>query len=250
VAQAAEAEVAVAQEALALLQAEQSDPDYLLRVYDARIASTEAELAQLQDQAQRTQMRSPVNGQVLKVMQRSAQFVSAGTPLLEIGDPSQLELVIDVLSSDAEKIQIGDAIRIASGQGDSLQGRVKRIEPSAFTKVSALGVEEQRVNVIGEFVSPPRYLGDGYRVETGIVIWQNPQVLQVPLSSLFRCHTSSWCTFVVEHGKAVQRQVQIDHRSQFAVEVQQGLKAGETVILHPTEQIHEGSRVTARNSAS
>ncbi|PPS42273.1 efflux RND transporter periplasmic adaptor subunit [Chroococcidiopsis sp. TS-821] len=240
-AQAARSEVAVAQKALAILQAEQSDPDYLLRVYDARIASVEAELARLQDQARRTEMRSPVRGQVLRVLQRSSQVVSEGTPLVEIGDPTQLELVIDVLSSDAERVAVGNAIRVTSGT-TQLKGQVRRIEPSAFTKISALGVEEQRVNVIGD-IDASQVLGDGYRVDVQIVVWEKPNVLKVPLSSLFRCE-QTWCVFVVNNGRAERRTVTLGQRSDTTAEIQQGLAADELVILHPTEQIEDNRSVT------
>lgn len=238
-------EVKVAQAALAVLQKEQSDPDYLLRVYDARIASTEAELAQLRDEAARTNIYAPVNGKVLRILQKSAQFVAAGTPLVEIGNPKQLELVIDVLSSEAIEIQPGDAIAIDLGSdAKPVAAKVRAIEPSAFTKVSALGVEEQRVNIIGDFVDSSNSFGDAYRVEVRIVVWEGNNVLKAPLSSLFRCQKTNWCVFVVESDRAVRRQVAIAHRSNLEVEIQQGLQEGEIVILHPTEQIEAGTRVT------
>ncbi|PIG91514.1 HlyD family efflux transporter periplasmic adaptor subunit [Gloeocapsopsis sp. IPPAS B-1203] len=240
-AQAARSEVAVAQKALALLQAEQSDPDYLLEVYNARIASVEAELARLQDEAQRTEMRSPVRGQVLRVLQRSAQVVNDGTPLLELGDPTKLELVVDVLSSDAERVAVGNAMQVTSGT-TQLEGRVRRVEPSAFTKTSALGVEEQRVNVIGS-LDAPKVLGDGYRVDVQIVVWEKRNVLQAPLSALFRCN-QAWCVFVVNNGKAERRPVTVGQRSDTTVEIQQGLTADELLILHPTEQIEDNRSVT------
>jgi HlyD family secretion protein len=240
-------EVKVAQAALAVLQKEQTDPDYLLKVYDARIASTEAELSKLRDEAARTDIHSPVSGQVLRIHQKSAQFVADGTPLLEIGNPKQLELVIDVLSADAMKIKPGDAIAIDLGsEAKPLRAKVRRIEPSAFMKVSALGVEEQRVNIIGDFVDSSASFGDAYRVEVRIVVWEGKNVLKAPLSALFRCQQSDWCAFVVENGRAIRRQVAIAHRNDLEAEIEQGLKEGELVILHPTEQIDEGSRLTFR----
>jgi HlyD family secretion protein len=241
-AQVAASEVNVARAALAVLQREQTDPDYLLAVYDARIASTEAELAKLRDDANRTDIRSPVTGQVLRVVQQSAQFVTEGAPLLELGDTSKLELVIDVLSSDAEQINPGDPILIEQANAQPLRAKVRRVEPAAFTKVSALGVEEQRVNIIGDFVDPPKSLGDAYRIEANIITWQSQNALKVPLSGLFRCN-SGWCVFIVQDGQAQKRSLQINHRSDFAVEVQSGLSAGEQVILHPNEQIGSGKRV-------
>jgi HlyD family secretion protein len=250
-AQAEASEVEVARAALAVVQQEQSDPDYLLRVYDARIASTEAELSKLRDEAARTNIYAPVTGRVLRIHQKSAQFVTAGTPLLEIGDPAKLELVIDVLSTDAVRIKPGNPILIEqrldqSTNPTSVQARVRSIEPAAFTKVSALGVEEQRVNVIGDFVDSSQLFGDAYRVDTRTVVWQGKNVLKTPISSLFRCHQSAWCVFVVKQDKAHQRQIVIGHRNDREAEVKQGLNPGETVILYPTEQIKEGIQVTSR----
>ncbi|WNZ44427.1 HlyD family efflux transporter periplasmic adaptor subunit [Leptolyngbya boryana CZ1] len=245
-AKAASAEVDVARAALTVLQAEQRDPDYLLKVYDARIASIEADLAKLKDEANRTSVRSPSGGQVLRLLQQSAQSVTAGTPLLEIGDISKLEIVIDVLSTDALKIKPGNVILVQTGTGmPMLKAKVRRIEPSAFTKVSALGVEEQRVNIIGDFINAPASLGDGYRSDVQIVVWQNPDVLKVPLSALFRCD-QAWCVFSVQDSKAQERSIEMGQRSTFEAEVQKGLQARETVILHPNEQIKTGTLVKLR----
>jgi HlyD family secretion protein len=245
-AKAASAEVDVARAALTVLQAEQRDPDYLLKVYDARIASIEADLAKLKDEANRTSVRSPSGGQVLRLLQQSAQSVTAGAPLLEIGDVSKLEIVIDVLSTDALRIKTGNVILVQAGAGMSmLKAKVRQVEPSAFTKVSALGVEEQRVNIIGDFINAPASLGDGYRSDVQIVVWQNPDVLKVPLSALFRCD-QAWCVFSVQNGKAQERSIEIGQRSTFEAEVQKGLQAGETVILHPNEQIKTGRLVKLR----
>lgn len=248
---AAAAEVELARAALSVVQQEQTDPDYLLKVYDTRITSTEAELSKLRDQAARTEIRAPVTGKVLKIDQKSAQFVTAGTALMEIGNPNHLELVIDVLSSDAVKIKPGDPIWIDQDadqrlETKTIQARVRRIEPSAFTKVSALGVEEQRVNIISDFVDSEQRFGDAYRVDAHIVIWSGKNILKTLLSSLFRCQQSAWCVFKVAQGKAQQQQVRIGHRSDREAEVQQGSQQGELVILHPTEQVKAGVRVTPR----
>jgi HlyD family secretion protein len=213
-------EVKVAQAALAVLQKEQTDPDYLLKVYDARIASTEAELSKLRDEASRTDIHSPASGQVLRIHQKSAQFVADGTPLLEIGNSKQLELVIDVLSADAMKIKLGDAIAIDLGtEAKPLRAKVRRIEPSAFMKVSALGVEEQRVNIIGDFIDSSASFGDAYRVEVRIVVWEGKNALKAPLSALFRCQQSDWCAFVVENGRTMRREVAIAHRNELEAEI-------------------------------
>jgi HlyD family secretion protein len=241
--QAAIAEVDAARKDREVMAAEQSDPDYLLRVYDAQIASIEAELSRLQDDASRTEIRSPIEGKVLRVLKESAQFVTEGTPLLELGNPARLELVIDVLSSDAEVIRPNSPILIEQGAGRSeLQAKVRQVEPSAFTKVSALGVEEQRVNVIGDFVVPPRSLGDAYRVDVKIVTWENKNALKLPLSALFRCD-QAWCAFVMKENKAYRRRLEVGHRSDREAEVRRGLSVGDRVILHPTEQIQEGKTV-------
>ena len=251
VADSVAAEVNAAKEALSLLRAEQKDPDYLLDVYDARIASVEAELAKLADDAGRTNIKSPVNGYVLRVNQESAKYVEAGTELMELGDPQDLEIVVDLLSSDAVKVKPGATMFIEHWGGEqTLEAKVRYIEPSAFTKVSALGVEEQRVNVIADFVDFPVPLGDRYRVETRTVIWSGTDVLIVPLSALFRCDSSNnrapsntWCTFAVKNGKAEKRQIEVSQRSNFEAAIAKGLNEGEIVILHPNEQIQSGKKV-------
>lgn len=245
-AQGAAAEVEAAEAELAVLKAEQRDPDYLLDVYEARMASVEAELTRLQDEASRTAIHAPVSGQILRVLQEDERVVQAGTPLLEVGNLDDLELVIDVLSADAVRVQTGAKMLIEHWGGDrTLRARVRLIEPSAFTEISALGVEEQRINIIGDFLDTPIPLGDGYRVEARMVVWEGSDVLQVPLSALFRC-AHAWCVFVVEKGRAQARLIEIGQRNHVAVAVQSGLAVGETVILHPSEQVEGGVRVQAR----
>ncbi|HEY9605300.1 MAG TPA: HlyD family efflux transporter periplasmic adaptor subunit [Allocoleopsis sp.] len=245
-AQGAASDVKAAQAALSVLQAERSDPDYLLGVYNAKIASAEAQLAKLRDDAVQTEVRSPVGGDVLRVLQESTRVVAAGTPLLEVGKPADLELVIDVLSTDAVKVKPGARILVDRWGGDRiLQAKVRQVEPSAFTKVSALGVEEQRVNIIADFVEASGSLGDGYRVEARIVVWDGKNVLKVPLGALFRCN-ENWCAFVVKEGKAQRRQVEVGHRSDFEAEVRRGLVEGEGVMLYPTEQLKDGGRVEVK----
>lgn len=246
---AAAKELEVAQATLKVLQKEQRDPDYLLNVYDSRIYSIEAQLSKLQDDASRTNIHSPIEGEVLRVLQKSSSFVSEGTPLIKVGNPKDLELVIDVLSIDALRIKSENPILIEQGSnhmkglsGNFLKAKVRLIEPSAFTKVSALGVEEQRVNVIGDFVDPPVNFGDAYRVDVQIVVWERKNILKVPLSSLFRCDRN-WCVFVVKDGKADLRSVEIGNRSNYEVEIRQGLSKGEMVISHPNEKIEAGIAV-------
>lgn len=243
---AAIAEVKAAQDAYGELQAERQDPDYLIDVYRAEMNGVEAELAQLADDARRTAITAPENGEVLRVPEKSARYVTAGTPLLEIGDPRQLELVIDVLSTDAVKIHVGDPIEVNQwGGAGAIAARVRYIEPSAFTKVSALGVEEQRVNVIGDFVDAEVPLGDGYRVDSQIVVDRYPDVLKVPVSAVFPCDAGD-CVFVVENQRAQLQPLTVGPRNSFETLVENGLQAGEQVIAYP-ESIEAGERVANRS---
>ena len=239
-------ELAIARASLGELQAKNRDPDYLERVYDARIAGIEAELRHLRAEAARTEVHAPVSGVVLRVVQQSAQYVAAGAPLLELGNPRHQELVIDVLSQDAAQIAPGDPIRIDAGAaGSAIPGRVRLIEPSASTKVSALGVEEQRVNVIGDFAALPSGVGDAYRVEASIIVWQKSDTMRVPNGALFRC-SDAWCAFIVENARAHRTTVTIGRRNDEFAEVRGGLQVGERVILHPADRIGDGARVDVR----
>jgi HlyD family secretion protein len=243
--QGAIAAVNAAQQDLSILQAEQKDPDYLVDVYQGEIDQVEAELARLADEAQRTNITAPVGGRVLRVPQESARFVTAGTPLIELGNPDLLELEIDVLSSDAVKIQPGDTILVEQWGGDgTLMAEVRYIEPSAFTKVSALGVEEQRVNIIANFVDADVPLGDGFRVDTQIVIDEAVDALTVPISALFPCDPGT-CVFTVEDGRARQTAITPGPRNTFEAVIENGLEEGDTVIAFP-ESIESGRRVKSR----
>jgi len=195
------------------------------------------------------EMRSPITGQVLRVLQESAAVVTPGTPLLELGDPSDLEVVVDVLSTDGAKIQPGTRVILDGWGGENeLQGVVRLVEPSAFTKVSALGVDEQRVNVIIDLLGKAEdrpTLGDGFRVEAHVVLWEQPNVLKVPMSALFRVG-EWWAVYVLADDRATRRQVQIGRENGLEAQVVDGLDAGEQVIIHPTDAIAEGVRVEAR----
>ncbi|MBE9110426.1 HlyD family efflux transporter periplasmic adaptor subunit [Nodosilinea sp. LEGE 07298] len=242
----AQADVQAAQANLAVLTAEQQDPDYLVDVYQAELAALDAELASLTDDARRTTITAPAAGRVLEVLEPSARFVAAGTPLITLGDPNGLELVIDILSTDAVRVSPGDAVQIDRWGGEkNLQAIVRQVEPSAFTEVSALGVDEQRVNVIADFTDPAVPLGDGFRVDAQIVVWEEENVLTVPISALFRCDTD-WCAFVAEDGRAQRREVAIGPRSDFAAVVESGLAEGDQVILYPGDQIEADVRVRGR----
>jgi HlyD family secretion protein len=192
---------------------------------------------------------SPVSGCVLRVLQESTAVVTPGKEILEVGDPSDLEAAVDVLSSDAVKVVPGAKVSLEHWGGDEpLPGRVRLVEPAGFLKKSALGVEEQRVNVIIDFVGPPaRYerLGDAYRVEARIVVWEAEDVLKVPAGALFR-QGDDWVVYAVEDGRAQLRRVQTGRSNGLETEVRAGLAEGETVILHPGDKIKPGARVAAR----
>lgn len=185
---------------------------------------------------------SPIQGKILRVFQESAAVLPAGTALMEIGDPQDLELEVDVLSTDAVKILPGAKMRIQHWGGDQeLEGRVRLVEPGAFTKVSALGVEEQRVNVIGDLVSPaPQQFGDRFRFEARIVTWHSESVLKVPMSALFRKDTD-WAVFVIDSTLIARRKIiQIGHRNSDEAEVLSGLAEHDRVIIFPSDQVVDG----------
>lgn len=194
------------------------------------------------------QLHSPVAGSVLRVCEECEKVVPAGAELIELGDPRDLEVVVDVLSSDAVKILPGAPMLLDPGtEGDSrgeLRARVRRIEPSGFTKVSPLGVEEQRVNVVGDLVDPPGRLGDHYRVEARIVLWEGGDVLKVPAGALFR-RPGGWAVFTVENGRARLRGVKAGHRNPDEVEILGGLNEGASVIVHPSDAVQDGARVSS-----
>ena len=192
---------------------------------------------------------SPIDGRVLRVFQESAAVVTPGTSLLEVGDPTDLELEIDVLSSDAVQIRPGHDVIIEHWGGEKpLRGTVRLVEPSAFTKISALGVEEQRVNVIVNLldtVEARETLGDGFRVEVGIVVWASEDVLRVPASALFR-EGDDWLVFCVQEGLAEKRTVELGHRNETMAEVLTGLTEEDIVIVHPSDVIRDGLQVIPR----
>lgn len=188
-------------------------------------------------------VRSPAAGRVLRVFEESARVVAVGTPLLEVGDPADLEIVVDVLSADAVKVRPGAEMRLEAWGGEEvLRATVRLVEPSGFTKLSALGVEEQRVNVIGDFVEPPGALGDGYRLEARIVVWRGEDVVRCPASALFR-RGPVWHVFTAERGRARLVPVEVGHRGIDAVEIRSGLDPGTSVVLHPTDKLADGVRI-------
>jgi HlyD family secretion protein len=193
-------------------------------------------------------LTAPVDGFVVQVNERSGRTVAAGTPLVTIGDPTRVEIVVDVLSTDAVKVPDQAPMLLEGwGGGQTLRAQVRLVEPVAFTKISALGVEEQRVNVIGEPIDSLGPLGDGYRVEARIVIWSADAVLKVPGSSLFRVG-NSWRVFVVEDRRIREQEVTVGRRNQEEAQVLDGLQPGTIVVRFPSNELRDGARVKERTA--
>jgi HlyD family secretion protein len=191
-------------------------------------------------------VRAPAAGRVLRVPDRSGRIVAAGAPLLELGDAHALEVVVPVLSSDAVKVLPGACAELLEwGGAEPLEGTVREVEPSAFTRVSALGIEEQRVNVVIDVAAPPPTLGDNYRVEARIVVWEAEDVLLAPSSALGQ-EAGEWIAFVARDGRAVRRVVRIGERSGLEAQVVAGLAEGEEVVLFPSDLVRDGVRVDTR----
>jgi HlyD family secretion protein len=194
-------------------------------------------------------IHAPIDGVVLRRIRESESVVEAGEPLLEVGNPKDLEIVADYLSRDATRVRPGARVLVERWGGNGvLEGRVRRVEPSGFTKISALGVEEKRVNVVLDLVTPHEErtsLADGFRVETRIIVLECDDVVQVPAGSLFR-HGDGWAVFAAENGRARIRPVDIGARNPTAVEIAQGLSAGDRVITHPGDMIADGVRIAPR----
>ncbi len=189
-------------------------------------------------------LAAPAAGRVLRRFEESERVLAAGTPILEIGDPARLEAVVEVLSTDAVSLVPGAAMRLDAGGGTILPARLREVEPAAFTKISPLGVEEQRVRVIGELLEPALKVGDRFRLAAAIVLWRGEDVLQVPAGAVFRTG-EGWSVFAAEQGRARRRAIRAGHRGAAAVEVLDGLKAGERVIVYPSDRVTDGGRVVA-----
>ena len=196
---------------------------------------------------------APVDGVILKRLRESEATVPVGEPLLEIGDPSRIEIVSDLLSTDAVRVPPGAPVSVEQWGGPHpLDGIVRRVEPSGFMKVSALGVEEQRVNVLVDVPELPpeaRQLGDGYRVEIRIVTWQADDVVKLPVGAVFR-RGDEWAVFLIDQGVARLRTVQVGQRNDTEAQILGGLDAGQPVVLHPPDTLSDGTRVVVRGAAS
>ena len=216
-----------------------------LQAADAEVERAKAFLlgVNLDDEKAIQGILSPINGKVYRVYEESERVVIAGTALLGLSD-GVLEVIVDLLTQDAVKVSVGDEILISGWGGENIiHGMVSYIEPEAFTKYSALGVEEQRVNVIGEFVEAPDALGAEYRIEAAIVVWKGKNVLAVPNSAIFQ-RANGWNSFVINDDKVTLRNLEIGHRGREYAEVLDGLEKGEKVVLFPSDLIAEGVKIT------
>jgi HlyD family secretion protein len=226
-----------------------------------RVARSELDLARaalirtdpasaLPAESARLEVPAPADGKVLRVFQESAAVVTPGTPILEVGDPADLELVIEALSTDAVRISPGDRVIVERWGGDgSLEARVRWVEPAGFLKKSALGVEEQRVYVIADFVGPPEKrlaLGDAFRVETRIVVWESADSVRVPAGALFRGPDGRWAVFAVRDGRAATTPLTVGRSNGLEAEVLAGLAPGDRVVLHPSDRVKDGVEVVGR----
>jgi HlyD family secretion protein len=222
---------------------------------ESGLRQAEAELAQwtssaagdTQAPSPPTEVRAPTSGRVLRVFEENSRVVSAGTPLLEIGNPADLEVVVEVLSRDAAVMKPGDHVELEQWGGtEPLQAQVHLVEPTAFLKVSALGVEEQRVKVVADLLTPldrRQGVGDNFRVEARIIVWEEPNTLKAPVGALFR-RGEDWAAFVVVDGRARLRSVKAGRSSGTESQILDGLKPGESVILYPGSRVRDGQAVS------
>lgn len=188
-------------------------------------------------------IRPPTRCRILRILEKSERVVPFGTPIIVLSNPSKLEIVVDLLSTDAVKVKPGAPVIIENWGGPApLRAKVRTVEPYGFTKVSALGIEEQRANVIADFLDSPTGLGDGYRIDARIVIWESASVLKVPASALFR-NGQQWNAFTIENGRSRLLPLEVGHRSSSEVEITKGLDEDAKVILHPANDLKDGARV-------
>ncbi len=197
-----------------------------------------------------TAVRAPVDGRILRLVEQSERVVTPGTPIVELGYTPRLEVAADFLTRDAVKIKPGMSALFTDWGGDiPIPARVRMVEPGAFTKISALGVEEQRVNVICDFVGDPKGLEDAYHVEVRVITWEGSDVLLAPSSAVFRAG-QDWAVFTVADGVAHITTVQLGHRGQIDWEVLEGLHPGDNVIVYPSSDVKDRARVKVSGSHS
>lgn len=189
---------------------------------------------------------------MLRRLVESEGVVGRGAALVEIGDPARIEVVADFLSREAAQVKPGDAVNITRWGGETaLPGRVRRVEPFGQLKISALGIEEQRMNIVIDFApaAAPQIarLGHGYQVDATVMLWQAPEVLRVPVGALFRGGDGAWQVFVEDDGRAHLRDIMVGHLNEDSAEVLEGLKPGQRVVLNPSGNIQDGTRITPRD---
>ncbi|MEX3007277.1 efflux RND transporter periplasmic adaptor subunit [Hoeflea sp. TYP-13] len=238
---------------LELKKAQVASTEATINLRKAELASAEARLQQPgnvrtanPDYDCCVNITAPIDGVVLKVLARSEQAVSPGTKIAEIGDPRNLEIIVDLLSSDAARIKPGATVAITDWGGETdLEGTVRRVEPAAFTKISSLGIEEQRVNVVIDPASVPENLGHGFRVLARLEIWQRDDVLKVPIAALFRSG-GRWSVFVIDGGQAALRHIDVGRMNSTEAQVLDGIDGDDTVILYPSDLLDDGSLVEER----
>jgi len=243
-------EKTVSTQELELVQWREASAARELNAAEAALRQAEAELLEFTTPADGSrppvELQAPGCGRVLKVFEESSRAVIVGTPLLEIGDPNDLEVIIEALSRDGATIKPGTPVELEQwGGAEPLQATVRFVEPAAFTKISALGVEEQRVYVVADLLTPPAQrgnLGDNFRVEARIITWQKEQALKVPSGAIFR-RGEQWHAYVVADGHARLRPVKVGRSSGSESEVLEGLSDGDEVILYPGDRIRDGLRV-------
>ncbi|MDK1491237.1 HlyD family efflux transporter periplasmic adaptor subunit [Sinorhizobium sp. 7-81] len=236
----------VAQANLATAEAALKVREHELHQAQSRLLSRQ-EIRSLRDDCECMSVTAPVSGVVLQIMRRSEGVVEAGTPLLDIGDPADLEIVANFLSEDAVRIKPDQKAIITGWGGEELNAVVRRIEPFGQTEVSALGIEEQRVDVVLDFADPPerwRSLGHGYRVYVRVILFEG-EVLNLPLGALFR-QGEEWAAFVAAEGRAQLRRVAVGQRNTLSVEIQEGLGPGDRVILYPSDRVKDGVAIVER----
>ncbi len=238
--------------ALARAEANLTVQERALESIKARSIGPEGSLVERYGQTCCLTVTSPVSGRVLEIYKKSEQIVPQGTPLVEIGDPANLEIVVELLSADAVRVTEGAPAIITAWGGPDLAAKVTRVEPTGFTKVSALGIEEQRVRVLLDLEKPPaeegsKRLGHGYRVFVRVTIHAIRDALLVPLGALFR-HKDAWAVYVDDGGTAELRLIEIGHRDTARAEVTKGLQKGERIVLHPSDRVVGGVRIVERTS--
>jgi HlyD family secretion protein len=240
----------LASDRVALAERERATMRHRVDAAEAEIAALRASIVPSEGLDARTLvLRAPSDGTIMRIVEPSRRTVLAGAPLVVLGDPERIEVVIDLLSSDAVRVTPGDRVRVDGWGGDPLEARVRHVAPVGVTKVSALGIEEQRVDVVADLLGTTARLGDGYRVDASIVIWERRDVVMAPTSALFRTG-SDWSLFVVRDGRAVRTNVRIGQRTPFEAEVLEGVRAGDVVIPFPSDRIEDGSRVEIVDDAS